>query len=505
MKKLTKPCAALLSLIVCLSAVFCNAVTLDSQVSSSTEEIYPGVVATEYYLAEGGYYSQNGPQFLRVVEFDPKRDDLAFDMVMAGDNVGALTPLSEIVDNFNKTNTENKTVIAAVNGDLWTQASHHSRVEGESDDPVVKKELCIPRGYNVADGEIITTTYMTTETPVDDFFYSFGVADDGTAYIGQITTTLSLINLTSKKTITADGLNRLPANDSLVVYSDKGPISNYALDDAYEVVIDFTSDYTIKNGTRITGKVTAISEPGDERYSMQENRIILTARGSNIEQISDFNIGDRVTLAVRVTDLLGNTEAWQNINEACGGHVPVVLGGEACTQSYLRADPMTLIGFKADGNIVMIVNDGRQEGYSIGINRLLYEDLCLELGLDSAFLLDGGGSTTLVELTDNGYALKNRPSDYHPDGVTHGYERPVANAVLLSYIDENKPKNEMGDIDGSGAVNSVDLFKMKLFVKQTVSPTQAEASAADVNSDSKVNTVDLFHLKFRIMKGFWGI
>ena len=158
MRNLPKISAILLAAIMCLSAVISGAVTLDAQVSTSTEEIYPGVIATDYYLEEGGYYSENGPQYLRVVEFDPKRDDLAFDMVMAGDNVGALTPLTEIVDNFNKTNTENKTVIAAVNGDLWTQASHHSRVEGESDDPVVKKELCIPRGYNVADGEIITTT-----------------------------------------------------------------------------------------------------------------------------------------------------------------------------------------------------------------------------------------------------------------------------------------------------------------------------------------------------------
>ena len=505
MKKITQILTISMAMIICIGTVFSGAITLDAQISTSTEEIYPGVTATDYYLAEGGYYSQNGPQYLRVVEFDPKRDDLAFDMVMAGDNVGALTPLTEIVDNFNKTNTENKTVIAAVNGDLWTQASHHSRVEGESDDPVVKKELCIPRGYNVADGEIITTTYMGTETPVDDVFYSFGVADDGTAYIGQISTTLSLINQTSKKNITADGLNRLPANDSLVVYSDKGPVSNYALDDAHEVVIDFANDYTIKHGTRITGTVTAISEPGTERYNMQENRIILTARGTNIDQISDFAIGDKVTLIVRVTDMMGNTEAWQSINEACGGHVPVVLGGEASTQSYSRADPMTLLGYKADGTIVMIVNDGRQQGYSIGINRLLYEDLCLELGLDSAFLLDGGGSTTLVELTENGYALKNRPSDYYPDGVTQGFERPVTNAVILSYIGEDKPQFTLGDIDGSGTINSVDLFKMKLFVKQTVSPTESETMAADVNGDSKVTTVDLFHLKFRIMKGFWGV
>ncbi len=504
MNFLTKSIAAMIALSLCACALLSGAVVLDGQISTSVEEIYPGVIATDYYLEEGGYYSGNGPQYLRVVEFDPKRDDLAFDMVMAGENVGALTPLSQIVENFNNTNTENKTVIAAVNGDLWTQASHHSRVEGESDDPVVKKELCIPRGYNVSDGEIITTTYMGTETPVDDFFYSFGVTEDGESYIGQISTLLTLINITSKKNVTADGLNRLPANNSLVVYSDKGPISNYALDDAYEVIIDYKSDYTIKHGAKFTGTVTAISPPGSERYSMQENRIILTARGTDIDQIADFAIGDKISLSVRVSDLLGNSEIWQGITEACGGHVPVVLDGKACTQSYSRADPMTLLGYKKDGTIVMIINDGRQAGYSIGINRLLYEDLCLELGLDGAFLLDGGGSTTLVELTENGYQLKNRPSDYYPDGITPNYERPVANAVLLSYIGEDEPDVIIGDIDSSQSINSVDLFRMKLFVKQTLLPNATEAKAADVNGDGKVNTVDLFHLKFRIMKGFWG-
>ena len=44
-----------------------------------------------------------------------------------------------------------------------------------------------------------------------------------------------------------------------------------------------------------------------------------------------------------------------------------------------------------------------------------------------------------------------------------------------------------------------------MFVKQVVSPTEAESAAADINKDTKVTTVDLFHLKFRIMKGFWGV
>ena len=506
MKMLVKITAVAVMLCLCVCSALSGAVVLDAQVSTSTEEIYPGVTATDYYLAEGGYYSQNGPQYLRVVEFDLSREDLALDMVMAGEKVGALTPLSDIIDNFNATNTENKTVIAGVNGDLWTQASHHSRVEGQSDDPVVKKELCIPRGYNVSDGEIITTTYMGTETPFDDFFYSFGVTEDGKAYIGQINTTVSLINSRIGGTINADGINRLPANNSLVMYTDKGPVSNYALDDAYEVVVDFDKDYTMKHGTRVSGTVTAISRPGEARYSMQENRVILTARGTDIDQIDDYEIGDKLTVIIRVRDLYGNNEVWQSkINEACGGHVPVVYDGKACTDSYSRSDPMTLIGYKADGTVVMIVNDGRQTGYSVGINRLLYEDLCLELGLDAAFLLDGGGSTTLVELTEEGYKLKNRPSDYYPDGVTQGYERAIANAVLLSYISEDESDVMKGDIDGNGTISMTDLFRLKLFVKQIAIPVGAELAAADVDGNGSFNMLDVFYLKYRIAKGVWSI
>ena len=54
MRNLPKISAILLAAIMCLSAVISGAVTLDAQVSTSTEEIYPGVIATDYYLEEGG-------------------------------------------------------------------------------------------------------------------------------------------------------------------------------------------------------------------------------------------------------------------------------------------------------------------------------------------------------------------------------------------------------------------------------------------------------------------
>ncbi len=63
---------------------------------------------------------------------------------------------------------------------------------------------------------------------------------------------------------------------------------------------------------------------------------------------------------------------------------------------------------------------------------------------------------------------------------------------------------EKGDIDGNGSINSVDLFKMNLFVKQIVAPTETEAAAADIDTNDKVNSVDMFYLKYRILKGEWG-
>ncbi|MDD6095726.1 MAG: phosphodiester glycosidase family protein [Clostridia bacterium] len=421
-------------------------VTLDGQVSTATEEIYPGVTATDYYLQSGYTYSGNGPQNLRVLEFDPRQEDLAFDVVMAGE-VGSKKTVSHIVDDFNETNTENKTVVAAVNGDLWMMAQYHSRVEGSGtvcggySDAVVKAELCVPRGTNICDGEIISSQNMQQETPYEEVAESFGITPDGEPLIGNLRVKLFLTDVTSgTKGFYANGLNRLPANNAVVIYSDKGPTSNYCLDDAYEVVIDCDYDYTLTQNSTVTGTVTAISNPGDERPSMQPNRLIVTARGeSYISKISSYAIGDEITLDVTLSDSYGNTEKWQNVTEAVGGHCVVLRDGEDVNPGANRADPMTLIGFKPDGKVVIIVNDGRQSWYSMGINRTLFDELGKDLGIDTMFLLDGGGSTTLVELAENGYELKNRPSDNATES-TIGDERAVINAVLISAISEKAPE-----------------------------------------------------------------
>jgi uncharacterized repeat protein (TIGR02543 family) len=60
-----------------------------------------------------------------------------------------------------------------------------------------------------------------------------------------------------------------------------------------------------------------------------------------------------------------------------------------------------------------------------------------------------------------------------------------------------------GDIDDNDTITMTDLFRLKLFIKQIVVPTDKEIKAADVNGDGTINMMDSFELKYRIAKGDW--
>jgi hypothetical protein len=83
--------------------------------------------------------------------------------------------------------------------------------------------------------------------------------------------------------------------------------------------------------------------------------------------------------------------------------------------------PRTAVGFSRDKRtLVMVVVDGRQPGYSLGMNLSELGRFMLEQGCAEAMNLDGGGSSTMVV---NGEVI-NRPSD-----ITG--PRPVAGALLV--------------------------------------------------------------------------
>ena len=408
-------------------------VKLDGEVSRSVTELYPGVISTHYSLSAESIY---GRQEFTVVEFNPKQADLYFDVTMGGTYATTLKTVKDTVESFAKANSDKKPIVA-INGDLWMVTYAHARVAGSGteykgySDEVVTKSLTVPRGFNMYDGEIITSSHMTQETPYEGDFYSFGITDDGVAVLGNPTVGITIKNNTQSTTTNADGLNRLPANNALVMYSDKIS-NNYSLSDAFEVVIDCSYDYVVSHGATITGKVTAIVAPGEAKQSLSANRIILTARGDRIDRISGYKVGDEIEISIKVTDKMGNDAVWQRMRNAVGGHIPVIVNGKSRNSQDSNLYPMSVLGIKDNGNVIMLTGDGRQSGYSDGIKISQLDELCVDLGIVTAFILDGGGSATMVAWDGSGYKLVNRPSDKFADG-SYGSPRPVVNSVILSY------------------------------------------------------------------------
>ena len=92
---------------------------------------------------------------------------------------------------------------------------------------------------------------------------------------------------------------------------------------------------------------------------------------------------------------------------------------------YSRIHPRTAIGLdKKKQTLIILVADGRQQGYAMGLTGLEIIIIMKEHGASDIMNLDGGGSSTLV--ISNGedkYLLLNSPIHHHIPGI----ERPVAN------------------------------------------------------------------------------
>jgi hypothetical protein len=120
---------------------------------------------------------------------------------------------------------------------------------------------------------------------------------------------------------------------------------------------------------------------------------------------------------------------WSEVSDAIGGGPVLVRDGkavyranEAFTASQIAPrDPRTAIGQRADGRILMVVVDGRQPGFSVGMSNFELALAMVRLGAVRAMALDGGGSSTVA--FDG--AVLNSPSD--------GRERPISTALMLQY------------------------------------------------------------------------
>jgi hypothetical protein len=102
---------------------------------------------------------------------------------------------------------------------------------------------------------------------------------------------------------------------------------------------------------------------------------------------------------------------------------PVYRANEAFTISQIAPrNPRSAVGQLADGRIVLVVVDGRQSGYSVGMTTFEMAQTLVRLGAVRGMGLDSGGSSALA--FEGG--LLNRPSD--------GRERAISTALMIQYF-----------------------------------------------------------------------
>ena len=366
-----------------------------------------GVYHTNALISAGTKYNDKSvAKEINTIEVDLSNTRVSIEALNCGNALANAVKLKTQTERYAEA-FEDKTILASVNGDLWMTGVH-------SGPEVTKKTLKVSRGIMISDGEIWASEQIDMEnelatnaekgTPSPPKA-ALGITDTNQPVVGSPVITVSIKNETTGRKFTADGLNRLPVNDSIIVYNHRVYETNYALDDAYEIELE-TENAAFTIDGKVTATVRAIYPEGStKRPAISENTVLITARRNAIEKIKGkINVGDVLTFDASITDRYGNDELWQRVRHAIGGHIMLKYNDEWVDRlSGTTEYPVALIGVNDEGK-VLISTFTSATGERHGLNYDSGMGIVDELGYNSVFFLDGGGSTTIVTLEDGTYS-----------------------------------------------------------------------------------------------------
>ena len=369
-------------LLLCFIGVESSAIV---KVDSVISEVSPGVIYNRIIL-------KKGPVVIHQLRIDLSREDIEITGSVAHGMIGAgLERTSEIV---NRENRGKDDVIAAVNADFF----------GGS--PSVF-ENCMIR-----DGEFLKGVSMSRTLLMQDVKGGFHL--DNYQFTG--------VALVSKDSLRIQGVNvplnnenccfynsyyrRMPAQKDSVVYWRLKPLGKMMIDSMcrYHVEgrcvnpdsLDFVNWYNY----------LGVKKSLNEKYNLCDTIAIrLCATPDNITP--RFMIGGLPRLIKK------------------GRRIVDFKGREGLSRAGFWKDrhPRTAVGIDTKNNFIyLVVVDGRQPGYSIGMPLVELGEYLKSLGCDEALNFDGGGSSTMV--VDQ--KLMNRPSDKTG-------ERKVGNVLLVKH------------------------------------------------------------------------
>jgi exopolysaccharide biosynthesis protein len=230
-----------------------------------------------------------------------------------------------------------------------------------------------------------------------------------------------------RKTFAVSGINRERKNDELVEYHPEFGRTTLTSPDGAEIVVingKITKIINGKGSTVIPSNGFVLSASGKMWYELlRYAKIGVKAKVDRIfkqtvECVSgpSYSRGCEPFAVETAEDIIGGVP--QLIKD---GKIEITWEQEKSSKAFVETrHPRTAVAKLKDGKFLMATVNGRQPGYSVGMNLNELAAFLLELGATDAMNLDGGGSTTMFL----GGKIVNRPSD--KEG-----ERKVSDAILV--------------------------------------------------------------------------
>ncbi len=282
--------------------------------------------------------------------------------------------------------------VAGINGDLFNSADGH------------------PTGLVMQDGVLWHRPSAERS--------SIGIDSEGTLHVDRVTMFGTWQGTGPRRTL--NGLNETPPANGTSLYTPAWGPATPASPGSYEAVLSPMSP-ALPN-VDLPGVVVQIAQGGNTPIPV--GGAVLVARGTQVPRLAaEALVGGDLTLRLLLQP------DWTSMLQGLGGGPIVVRDGKVVFRAnelftpdqLLPRAPRSAVGQLADGKIVMLVVDGRQPGYSVGLTNFELGQAMQRLGCVTASALDSGGSSTMA--FDG--RLLNAPSD--------GAERAVKEAVLVYY------------------------------------------------------------------------
>lgn len=334
------------------------------------------------------------------------------------------------------------TVLGAVNGDFYSM------------------QTGVPLGVMIDGGKLIST---------DDSKYAIGFAEDGTAFIGKPSISVSMTNLTrSGETVKIDHINKYPTVWGIYMLTDDFASTTLSTVESLEIIVSLDSELTA-SGT-FTGTVKQVVND-DLNTGIPQGCAVLTVaeESTSYSLLRGISEGDKLQFTVNCAP------GWDKAVTAIGGG-DLILENSVLPEGTIDEDhektsnPRTAVGIKADGTVVFFSVDGRANT-SRGLKEAELSAVMAELGCVTALNLDGGGSTSVMvkPSSETDCVYVNIPSD--------NTYRSIANGLL--FISKNKS-------DGIATALSVSPNTPYLLRASTVSFSAKALDSAYMPTDINV-------------------